>query len=288
MQSKLSPLDVRLQSPVGLIAGNGTFPIEFTENARKSGLSVVAIAHRGETDPALEKLVDSCTWIKVGQLGKIIKVLKKSGVKQAAFAGGIRRTRLFGGVKLDLRALSLIARLKSVKDDVLLRGIAEELEISGVEVFSPGLLLKDSLAGSGLLTKNMLSRQQIEDAVVGWEAAKAMGAMDIGQTVLTADGIIIAVEAVEGTDEAIKRGGKLAEGKAVVVKVCKPQQDLRLDLPTIGLETIRILKESKIKAIVIETAKTIILQPDEVVRLAESHGIAIFAASSIEDLRRLL
>jgi len=277
----------QLQSPIGLVAGNGSFPIEFAINAKKAGLSVVAVAHTGETDPLLETLVSRCVWVKVGQLGKIIKILKKSGVRQAAFAGGIKRVKLFGGVKLDLRGLTLIARLKSVKDDVLLRGIAEELETSGISVFSPGVLLKESLISSGALTRRALTKQEVEDAIVGWEAAKAMGSLDIGQTVLTADGIIIAVEAVEGTDEAIKRGGKLAAGKAVVVKVCKPQQDLRLDLPTIGLKTINTLNEANVKAIVIESGKTIVLHPDEVVKLADKCGVAIYAAASVDELKNL-
>lgn len=274
----------QLQSPIGLVAGNGTFPLEFVKKAKDHNLDVVVLAHHGETDPAIEQLVDKCEWIKVGQLGKIIKALKHYRVKQVAFAGGIVRTKLFGGVKLDLKALAVLAKVRSVKDDAILRAVVRELELGGVSVFSASLLLTESIVKEGCLTKRKLTEEEISDAVIGWEAAKTMGQLDIGQTVIVAQGLIVAVEAVEGTDAAIRRAGQLVNGGGVVVKVLKPQQDQRIDLPTIGPNTINILKEAKIDALVVEADKTIILQPTEVIALSNDAGIAIRAIRNLDDL----
>jgi DUF1009 family protein len=268
-----------LRSPVGLIAGNGTFPREFARRARAAGLNVVALAHRGETDPALADEVDTCLWVRVGQLGKIIRQLRVHGVRQVALAGGISRVRLFGGVRLDWRGAALVARLRSVRDDVVLRGIAAELERSGLTVFSAALLLDKGLAPEGTLTRRQLPDDRVADARIGWEAAKAIGALDIGQTVVVADGLVVAVEAVEGTDRAIARAHELGGRNLVVVKVCKPHQDERLDLPTIGRGTIERCTAAGVVALVIEAGRTIILEPDEVVRAADAAGIAIVAVS---------
>jgi hypothetical protein len=272
-----------LSSPIGVIAGNGIFPIEVARAARERGLTVVAVGHRGETNPMLEGEVDELKWIKVGQLGKIISFFRSKGVKHAALAGGISRIKLFGGVNLDWRGAALVARLRSIKDDVILRGVAEELEREGVVVFGASLLLERSLASHGLLTRRGLSVEERRDAVLGWEVAKAIGALDIGQTVVAAGGLIVAVEAVEGTDRAIERAHSLAGKGLVVVKVCKPQQDQRLDLPTIGRETIATCGRSGVSAVVIEAGKTVILEPDEVIREADRLGLAIVAARGVAE-----
>lgn len=275
----------QLKSPIGLVAGNGSFPLEFARSARKRGLAVVAVAHLGETEPAIEPLVEKCVWIKVGQLGKIIDCFKHNGVKQAAFAGGIARVKLFGGVKLDLKALTALAKVRSVKDDVVLRAVAKELESTGVSVFSASLLLTESIVRAGYLTKRQLTADEISDASIGWEAAKTMGRLDIGQTVVVAQGLIVAVEAVEGTDAAIRRAGELVNGGGVVVKVLKPQQDQRIDLPAIGPTTISVLQQASIAALVVEAEKTIILQPTEVVAQANRCGISIKAIHGPEELQ---
>jgi DUF1009 family protein len=282
-ESKLS-----LSSPLGLVAGNGIFPLEFARSARQRGLKVIAVAHIGETSPEIESLVSHCVWIRVGQLGQIIKTFKKHGVGQAAFAGGISRVRLFGGVKLDLKAVALIARLRSVKDDIILRGIAEEVEKGGVKVFSASLLLDRSLPAPGYLTRKTLTRSELEQAVIGWETAKITGALDIGQTVVVGGGVVVAIEAIEGTDATIKRGAELSCGDCVIVKVCKPQQDLRLDLPTIGRNTLDTMRLCGISSLVIEADKTIILEPDETVRAADSAGIAILAVNSSKYIQSLI
>lgn len=268
-----------LQSPIGLVAGNGKFPLQFAENAREQGLEVVAIAHSGETDPKLEELVSSILWIKLGQFGKLIKRLKQSSVKQVAFAGGISRLEMFSGTVMpDLRGLSLLARVRSTKDDVILRAIATEIEEEGIEVISATTLLKDCIPEKGCLTKRGLSESERTDAEIGWEASKIIGAADIGQSVSVSERMIVAVEAIEGTDRLIRRTADLINKKPfVVVKTSKPQQDLRLDLPTIGIGTIDSMKEAGASALVIESGKTLILEPQVVISQANLAGIVIEA-----------
>ena len=272
---------MELKSPIGLIAGNGSFPIEFARNARERGIDVVAVAHQGETDSALSEIVKHCEWIKVGELGKLIKTFKTAGVTQAAFAGGIKRINLFGGVKLDLKGMGLLAKVRSVKDDSILRGIANEIESSGINVFSATELLSDSVVEEGYLTKRELSKDEMENARIGWEAAKTLGKLDIGQTAIVNQGMVVALEAVEGTDKAILRAGELSGKGAVVVKVCKPGQDLRIDLPTIGKKTVQTMQQIGATALIIEAKKTIILEKEELISTAESSGISILGTSNL-------
>lgn len=273
-----------LSSPIGLIAGSGSFPLEFAESAKGRGLRVIALAHTGETDPQIENIVERCIWIKVGQLGKIISTLKSCGVKQVALAGAISRIKIFKGVKLDLKGAALIARLRSVSDDVVLRGVAEEIERCGINVISPSLILDRSLPKAGCLTRRALNATEISDALVGWRAAKGIGVFDIGQTVVVNKGLVVAVESIEGTDATIRRAGTLSGPGAVVIKLSKPQQDLRLDLPTIGLDTISVMQEAGVSALIIEADKTIILDPVNVVDRANKAGIAIEVVALIDTL----
>jgi DUF1009 family protein len=245
---------------------------------------VIAVAHSGETDPALEKLVQRCVWIKVGELGKLLDTFAAEKVRQVAFAGGISRVRLFGGVKFDLRALALISKIGSVKDDAILRGVAGELEKLGIAVIPAGLLLERLSIEKGCLTRRRFTASETSDAKIGWEAARAVGGIDVGQTVVVAQGIVVAVEAVEGTDAAIRRGGMLSGPGAVVVKLCKPEQDTRIDLPTVGVATIESMKAVGASALVLEAKKSIVLDPEKVVRAANEANIAIELAASLDDL----
>lgn len=266
-----------ISSPVGLVAGNGSFPVEFATFARSQGLDVVAVAHTGEADPALEKLVTHCLWVKVGELGRTLNFFASHGVRQLAFAGGIKRINLFGGVKLDLRAMALLAKLRSVKDDVLLRGLAGEFEAQGIQVFSAHHFLKDSVPSSGCLTRRGLSVSEARDAEVGWEAAAQIGLSDIGQSVVVKDGTVVAVEAVEGTDRCIERAGTLAGSGCTVVKRSKPQQDLRLDLPTIGPQTLVTMKQAGATALVLEAGRCLLLDRAGTISAADAAGICIIA-----------
>lgn len=264
-----------LMKRIGLIAGNGTFPIEFAKAAKRKGLTVVAVAHEGETMRELEQVADSVFWIKVGQLGRLIKIFKEQGVADALMAGGIKKTRLFGGAMPDLRGAALLARMLYKKDDSILRAVAAELESEGITVRESTLFLDDILAPAGVLTRRRPTKDEQEDIKFGWHMAKEIGRLDIGQTVVVKGQAVLAVEAIEGTDEAIRRGGGLGNGGAVVVKVCKPHQDLRFDLPAAGIQTIKTMAEVNASCLAVEAGKTIILERDAVVKEADSLGIAI-------------
>ena len=262
---------------IGLIAGNGTFPLEFARAAKQKGHTVVTVAHEGETLPELAQWSDVIVWVKVGQLGKLIKAFQEQGVTDVLMAGGITKTRLFSGVRPDLRGAALLARMLAKKDDSLLRSIAAELESEGITVRESTLYLDNLLAPAGVLTKRKPSADEQKDIAFGWQLAKDIGRLDIGQTVVVKDQAVLAVEAIEGTDEAIRRGGRLCGGGAVVVKVCKPDQDLRFDLPATGLRTVETMQEVKAACLAIEAGKTIMIQRDALIAKADAAGIVIIA-----------
>ena len=260
---------------LGLIAGNGRFPIIFADNARKLGYHVSAVAHEGETDPELSHHVDRIHWIKIGQLNKLIKAFKEDEVHQAVMLGGIKKTHVFTTVRPDFRALALAARLALWKDDDILREIAKELEKEGIAICESTFGLEGILAEEGPLTGREPSEKEWEDIRYGWEVAHDIGRLDIGQCVVVKDRVVVAVEAVEGTDEAIKRGGHLAKDGAVVVKRCKPQQDMRFDLPAVGPRTIEIMASVNASVLAIEAGRTVILDRDLTLKKAKSARIAV-------------
>ena len=257
---------------VGLIAGNGRFPVIFAETARREGLRVVAVAHEGETLPELTPLVEAVTWVQVGQLERIIRAFKDVGVRRAVMAGGIRKEALLEHFAPDERAQRFLARLTTWGDDILLRGVAEELESEGIAVVSSTLFLTSLLAPLGPLTSRLPDASQGNDIRLGIQVAKALGEWDVGQSVVVKSGMVLAVEAIEGTDATIDRGGRPG---AVVVKVSKPQQDLRFDVPAVGPETVRRCAAAGIAVLALEAGKTLLLDRDDVVRLADAAGLAI-------------
>ena len=264
---------------LGLIAGNGTFPLLFAEEARRGGYSVVAVAHHGETNQAIERAADEVTWVYVGQLGKIIRTFQGSGVTEAVMAGGIRKVTLFGNFRPDLRGARFLARLKSREDDMLLRGIADELAADGIQILPSTLCLPRIISTEGVLTKRAPRRREWDDIRLGFKIAKEVGRLGIGQTVVVKNQVVVAVEAVEGTDAAIQRAGALAQSGCVVVKVSKPQQDLRFDVPAVGVDTIERLHEAGAAVLAVETGRTILLEKDALLRQANSYGIAVVGAS---------
>jgi DUF1009 family protein len=200
-------------------------------------------------------------------------------------AGGIKKTRLFGGALPDMRGMALLARMIHKKDDSLLRAVAEELESEGITVRESTLFLDNLLAKPGILTRRKPSRSEQQDIEFGWHMAKEIGKLDIGQTIVVKDQAVLAVEAIEGTDEAIRRGGRLCGDGAVVVKICKPQQDLRFDLPAIGMQTITSMNEVKASCLAIESGKTIIFDRDALIFEADRMGIAIAALERLESTK---
>lgn len=260
---------------IGLIAGNGRFPIIFADNARRMGYTVSAIAHVGETLPELEGHVDRIHWIKIGQFNKLIQALKGDGVVQAVMLGGINKTHVFTTVRPDFRALAVASRLRRLKDDDILREIAAELEREGIQIRESTFGLQGILVEEGALTRRQPNKKEWDDIRYGWEVAGDIGRLDIGQCVVVKDLVIVAVEAVEGTDEAIRRGGALARDGAVVVKRCKPQQDLRFDLPAVGPRTIETMVSVKARVLAVEAGRSVLLDRAEMLPMADRAGIAV-------------
>ena len=260
---------------IGLIAGNGRFPIIFAENARRLGYAVSAVAHIGETEPELERHVERIHWIKIGQLNKLIKAFKEDGVQQAVMLGGIKKTHVFTTVRPDLRTLSIAGRLRAFKDDAILREFAAELEREGIRIRESTFGLNGILVEESPLTKRRPTKKEWDDIRYGWDVAHEIGRLDVGQCVVVKDRVIVAVEAVEGTDQAIRRGGELAGEGAVVVKRCKPQQDLRFDLPAIGPKTIQVMAAVKATALAVEAGRSVLLDRQEMIHQAERAGIAV-------------
>jgi DUF1009 family protein len=265
---------------IGLIAGKGQFPLLFAQAARQQGAAVIAVAHRGETDPALESLVAELHWIHVGQLGKIIRIFKAAGVRQAVMAGGISRGRLFREFRPDWRALSVIRRAGAGQDDRLLRAVAAELEAEGITIAPSTLFMDDLMAPAGALSRRSPSPEELEDINLGVQAAKELGRLDIGQCAVVRRQVVVALETVEGTDATIRRGGELAGPGAVVVKMSKPGQDLRFDVPAVGLDTIATMREVKAAVLAVEVGMTLIFDRAEMVKMADQAGIAVWGVAS--------
>jgi len=261
---------------IGLIAGGGQFPLMAAQAARKQGLRVVAVALLGETDTALSEEVDHIVWIKLGQLGRLIKAFKKHGVRNALMAGGIRKRRMFE-IRPDLRALSVVSKLAVFHDDDILRALARELAGEGIEIVSSISYLPQLLAPPGCFTKRRPSKTEKEDIQFGWKVAAKLGELDIGQCVVLRKKTVLAVEAIEGTDETILRGGKLAREKAVVVKTSKPGQDLRFDVPSVGLETIKVMSRVNASVLAIEAEKSLLFDKPDMIEYANRAGITIIS-----------
>jgi UDP-2,3-diacylglucosamine hydrolase len=267
---------------IGLIAGNGRFPIIFADNARKLGLHVTAVAHEGETEPELERHVDRIHWVKIGQLNKLINAFKDDGVRQAVMLGGIKKTHVYSAVRPDFRALALATRLALLKDDDILREIAAELEREGITICESTFGLEGILVEEGPLTSRQPTKKEWNDIRYGWDVAQEIGRLDIGQCVVIRDRVVVAVEAVEGTDGAIRRGGELAKEGAVVVKRSKPQQDLRFDLPAIGPRTIEVMASVKAAVLAVEAGRTVMLDRELLLSKASEAGIAVVGIANEE------
>jgi len=265
----------RIGQCIGVIAGNGRFPIIFADNVRRQGYAVSAVAHIGETDPELERHVDWIHWVKIGQLNKLIHAFKHDGVRQAVMLGGVRKTHVFTTVRPDFRILAMAGRLRALKDDAILRELAAELEREGIVIRESTFGLDGILVEERPLTQRRPSRKEWDEIRYGWEMAREIGRLDIGQCVVVKERMIVAVEAVEGTDQAIRRGGELAGAGAVVVKRCKPQQDLRFDLPAVGPRTIETMVAVKASVLAVEAGKSVMLDRADLIRRADDAGIAV-------------
>lgn len=262
---------------IGLIAGSGQFPKLFIQGAREAGYEVVTVGFEGETEPELEALSDQFYWLKLGQLSKLIKTFKNAGVERAAMTGAINKTRMYSKIRPDWRAFKLLRKLHNKKDDSLLRALAEELESDGIRIEPSTLFLPTLLAAAGTYTRRRLSHSESRDLEFGWHLAREIGRLDIGQCLVVKDQAVLAVEGIDGTDATIRRGGGLCHGGAIVLKLSKPSQDLRFDVPAVGLQTIDAMRAVKARVLVIEAGKTLLFDREHMIQEADRAGITIFA-----------
>jgi UDP-2,3-diacylglucosamine hydrolase len=262
---------------LGIIAGNGVYPRLLADSARKAGIKkIVAAAFSGETDPSLEQHIDLVEWMRVGQLSRLLKFFQEQNIHHAIMAGQIAPKNLFD-LRPDWKALLMLARLKRRNAESIFTAIADELAKIDVQLLPATSFLEDFLAPAGLIAGPKLSRREEEDVDLGWKTAKEIARLDIGQTVIVKNGTVLAVEGFEGTNEAIKRGGALGREGAVMIKLAKPNQDMRFDMPVIGVETIRIASEAQVRVIALEAGKTLLLERNEIIDLAERTKISIVA-----------
>jgi len=268
---------------LGLIAGNGLFPKLFIEAAVARGIKVVAVAMRGETDPIIDNLLSDVCWVRVGQLGKMIRHLRRKSVSQAAMAGGVQKTKLFSGARPDFTALRLLSRTALKRDDSMLRAIASEFEAHGIEIIDSTVILPEILAPAGVLTQRSPTEQEWADLRYGFVAARHVGKLDVGQSIVLRDGAVVAIEGIEGTDHLIHRAAELSNGRGVLVKVAKPQQDMRFDVPAIGEQTIESVHASGIRCIGIEAGRTLLLAPQPTIDAANKLGVTIVGLNAEDE-----
>ena len=260
---------------LGIIAGNGVYPLLVADAARKAGVKkIVAAAFTGETDPVLGQHIDVVEWMRVGQLGRLLKFLREQDIHHAIMAGQIAPKNLYD-LRPDLKAVMLLGKLKQRNAESIFAALADELAKIEVDLLPATTFLEQSIAKLGLIAGTKLSSREEYDVELGWNIAKEIARLDIGQTVIVKNGTIVAVEALEGTNEAISRGGALAREGAVMVKVAKPNQDMRFDVPIIGVETIRVAREAGLRVIAVEAGKTLFLQRDAIANLAGAASISI-------------
>jgi len=263
---------------IGLLAGNGNLPVKFTYAAVAQGNEVIAITLTPEAE--VDKLKDIATkvyQISAGQLDEIINTLKNEGISEIIMLGKVTKELLYQGIELDQRFMFLLSNLKEKNDDSIMLAVVKELESAGIKISNQTKYIVELLPSEGLLTESEPDVETLADMEYGFRMAKEIGRLDIGQTVIVKDKAIMAVEAIEGTDQAILRGGQLGRGGVVVAKVSKPQQDFRFDIPAVGLDTMDKLIEIKAKGLVIEAKKTFIVNQEEFIQKADKAGIAVMA-----------
>ena len=261
----------------GLIAGNGKFPFLVLEGARKAGAEVVVAAIREETDKEIERVAERVTWVGIGQLGKMLRFFKNEGVEKAIMAGQVKHVQIFSRAIPDVRMLKMLLRLPKRNTDALIGAVAAELETEGIELIDSTYFLKDYLPTSGTLTRRAPDERERGDIEYGLEIAQEIARLDLGQTIVIRDRACVAIEAMEGTDAVIRRAGGLVRGRLTVVKIAKPDQDMRFDVPVVGVPTIESMIESGATCLCLTAGKTLMFDRDEMIKLANKHKIAVVA-----------
>jgi DUF1009 family protein len=263
---------------LGLIAGMGDLPKAVASEAKKMGYNVIAIALQPPADESIKPFVDDYHKISIGRFGGLISLLKKLSIKDTVMAGKVPKGLLYtnkASLFPDLKAVKLFFSLKDRADDTIMKAVVGELEKNGIKVHNTTTFTKNLLAPEGVLTRKKPSKDDMQDIEFGWIIARKMGKLDIGQTVVVKNQAVMAIEAIEGTDEAIKRGGKLAVKDAVVIKVSKPGQDMRFDVPVVGIETLNSMKKTGVKVLAVEAEKCIIVEKEKLLKEADKAGIVV-------------
>lgn len=266
---------------VGLVAGYGNLPLQILKAAQQDGYEVVCVALEGMASEDYSRLVTNSLSVHLGEVEKTIRFFLSNQIQQVVFAGKVDKTKLIQGgeVHLDEKAAHFLKDLSQGNDDAILMGLVQIFAKAGIQVMDSTHFLKEILPSQGTLTPWSVPDEVQKDIEFGFQMAKSIGKLDIGQTVVVKQGAVMAVEAIEGTDEAISRGGKLAGKDAVVVKVAKPQQDLRFDVPTVGKDTIQSCIDSGVCALAFESKRTFLLDREEVLALAKDHNIHLVSIS---------
>jgi DUF1009 family protein len=262
--------------PLGIIAGNGRFPFLAAAGARRVGRRVVALAIREEADPELEKEVDELHWVGLGQLGRAIKILQGADVREALMAGQVKHRRIFSDVVPDLKLMTVLARLAVQSTDSLIGAVADALSREGITLLPSVAFLGDQLATAGAMTRRRPSREERADVAYGERVARALAGMDLGQAVVIKKRAAVALEAMEGTDEVIRRGGRIAGAGATVVKVSKPSQDMRFDVPVVGPGTLGSMTDAKASVLAVDAGRTLIIDKPRFLATAEEAGVAVW------------
>lgn len=275
-------MNVPVPESLGLIAGKGAYPRLLAESAKKHGVKrVVAVAFKKETDPVIEKAADEVQWVHLGRFGHMLEILEHSGVKCAVMAGQITPTHLFR-LRPDSRMIALLKRLRERNAETIFGAVGEELQAVGVELMPASLFMEDHMPGPGQLSRRAPTQDEAQDIRLGLKIAKITSRLDIGQTVVVKQGTVLAVEAFEGTDKAVRRAGKLGGAGIVVAKAAKPGHDMRFDIPVVGIHTIALLRKVRAAALAVEANRTILLERDKVVERADSAGLALVAVQTAD------
>lgn len=265
----------------GLVAGNGKFPFLVLEAARSQGIAMAVAAVEGETNPEIVQLASRVEWMNIGQLGKLIKYFKREGVTHALMAGQVKHTQIFSGKIPDWRMAKVLARLARKNTDSLIGGVVRELASEGITFVDSTVFLKPLLPEPGVLTKRAPAADEQSDIQYGLEVAHLVAGLDLGQSIAVADRAVVAVEAMEGTDEMIRRAGSLLKGRGFsVVKVAKPKQDMRFDVPVVGVPTIEAMARAGAAALSITAEKTLMFGRAEMISEADRLGIAIVSTTA--------
>lgn len=263
----------------GLIAGNGKFPFLVVEGARKAGVSLSVVAIKEETDKSIEELADKVLWVGIGQLGKMIAFFKKEGVERAIMAGQVKHVQIFSGAFPDWRMAKMLYNLPRRNTDSLIGGIADELAKDGIELIDSTYFMQEHLAQEGVLSKRQPNDVERGNIEYGLHIANEIARLDLGQTIVVRARACVAIEAMEGTDAVIRRAGTLAKGKLTVVKVAKPDQDMRFDVPVVGVPTIQAMIEAGATCLCLTPNKTLMFEKEEMLKLASENKICIVAAN---------